>query len=169
MSVELTIRTARPYEYVAIGELTARAYAPVLADADDDPYLPELLDAAGRADGAELLVAVDQEEQILGTVTIGRPGSAYAEIARPDELEVRMLAVAPECARQGIGGDLMSVVHQIAEREGFSGLVLSVISTNTAAAKFYDRLGYRRVAERDWFPRGDMSIVLEVFTRQVNL
>jgi len=169
VSDELTIRAALPHEYPAIGELTARAYAPVLADADDDPYLPELLDAAARANGAELLVVVDHAEQILATVTIGRPGSAYAEIATPGELEVRMLAVAPDRARQGIGGDLMSVVHQIAEREGFSGLVLSVISTNTAAAKFYERLGYRHEAERDWFPRGDMSIVLEVFTRKVNL
>jgi ribosomal protein S18 acetylase RimI-like enzyme len=168
VSGELTIRAARPHEYTAIGELTARAYAPVLADADDDPYLPELLDAEARANGAELLAAVDREEQILGTVTIGRPGSAFAEIAKDDELEVRMLAVTPECARQGIGKDIMSVVHQIAEREGFSGLVLSVISTNTAAVKFYERLGYHHIAERDWFPRGDRSLVLEVFVRKVN-
>ncbi len=168
MRPRVTIRRPLPDEYAVVGELTARAYAPVLADADDDPYLPELLDAAARANGAELLVAVDHADHILGTVTIGRPGSAFAEIARDDELEVRMLAVAPEYARQGIGADLMSVVHEIAAREKFSGLALSVISTNTAAAKFYERLGYRHIAERDWFPRGDRSIVLEVFVRKVN-
>ncbi|MEO8329140.1 MAG: GNAT family N-acetyltransferase [Candidatus Nanopelagicales bacterium] len=166
MSVVLRIRAARADEYAAIGVLTADSYAQVLADGEDDPYRADLLDAQARAENAELLVALDGDK-LAGTVTIGRPGSSYAEVAHGDELEVRMLAVAPEYARQGVGGQLMARVHQIAEVEGFQALVLSVISSNKAALAFYDHLGYERQPTRDWLPRDDMELHLLVLTRQV--
>jgi ribosomal protein S18 acetylase RimI-like enzyme len=158
------IRAARPDEYVGVGELTADAYSQVLADGDDDPYRVVLLDAAGRARDAELLVAVDDEDTLLGTVTVGRPGTTLAEVGTPDEVEVRMLAVARSAARRGIGRTLMQYVNDVARREGFAGIVLSVISTNAGAADFYRELGYRRVPSRDWYPREDIELQVWSFT-----
>ncbi len=160
-----TLRLARPSEYTAIGELTLQSYAEVLIEGGDDPYRTELLDAAQRGEKAELWVAVDDDDVLLGTVTVGRPGTPYAEIAKPDEVEVRMLGVSPDHGRRGIGRLLMEHVHNLAAAEEFANVVLSVISTNTAAASFYLALGYQRCPERDWRPYGTDEIVLEVFSR----
>jgi ribosomal protein S18 acetylase RimI-like enzyme len=167
MSPGLTIRVARPAEYSVIGELTALAYADVLAEGEDDAYRSVLLDAAGRAGDAELLVAVDSDDALVGTVTVGRPGTPLAEIAYHNEVEVRMLAVAPGQERQGIGRSLMRHVHDVAATEGYAGLVLSVISTNTGAGNFYRSLGYLRSPDRDWKPVPDTDLLLEVFVHSV--
>lgn len=150
------IRVAAPSEYEQIGELTAAAYADVLTAGNDDPYRSVLLDAAGRARSGELVVAIDRRDAILGTVTVGRPGTAMAEIAHPYELEVRMLAVAPSYEGRGIGRALMQYVHDTAAAESLPKVVLSVIATNTRALDFYRSLGYARMPERDWLPRPDM-------------
>jgi ribosomal protein S18 acetylase RimI-like enzyme len=161
----LTIRQALEHEYAEIGKLTADAYTPVLTFGAADPYRPTLMDAAGRAAEAELWVAVDHRS-IAGTVTVCRPGGPYAEIAAPSELEVRMLAVSPDRQGQGIGSSLMAAVHETAATEAFESVVLSVISSNTGATAFYQRLGYVHDATRDWQPVP--SITLQVWRRQLD-
>ncbi len=157
MAIPLTIRRALSGEYEAIGQLTADAYAPVLTFGDTDPYLSTLQDAVGRAEKAELWAAVSTG-QLVGTVTVCRPGGPYAEIASPGELEVRMLAVAPTRQRSGVGQALMSAVHGTAVTEGFRWVVLSVIETNERARAFYASLGYERRPERDWHPLPDLTL-----------
>ncbi|MEV8409343.1 hypothetical protein AB0R12_27205, partial [Streptomyces niveus] len=71
-----TIRAAEPAEYAALGEITARAYLDdgLLDFGADDPYLERLRDVAGRAAGAEVLVAVDAGEgEGGGVVRRSRP------------------------------------------------------------------------------------------------
>lgn len=131
--------------------LTLDAYLPALKFGEDDPYRETLADAAGRAESAELLVAV-QDQHLVGTITLCRPGTPYAEIASPDELEVRMLAVAPTAQRSGVGAALMAHAHTTAAAEGLAAVVLSVVDTNEQAAAFYRSLGYQRVPARDWTP-----------------
>jgi ribosomal protein S18 acetylase RimI-like enzyme len=147
----LLVRRATPADYVAVAELTLAAYLPALKFGADDPYRDTLADSAGRAASAELLVA-EQDGNLVGTVTLCRPGTPYAEIAGPDELEVRMLAVAPAAQRSGIGATLMAHAHEAAAREGLDAVVLSVVDTNERAAAFYRSLGYRRDPARDWTP-----------------
>jgi ribosomal protein S18 acetylase RimI-like enzyme len=147
-----------------VGSLTVTAYAPVLRFGESDPYTESLADAAGRAAEGDLLVALVGDD-IVGTVTVGRPGTSYAEVAGDDELEVRMLAVAPTAQRLGIGRALMTEVLSMAEVEGVAAIVLSVIDTNTGAAAFYRSLGYQRLPERDWVPVPHVN--LEVWIRQV--
>jgi ribosomal protein S18 acetylase RimI-like enzyme len=157
---DLTIRAARPSEYALIGELTATAFADVLVDGNDDAYRPVLLDARRRARDAELLAAVSPEGDVVGTVTVGRPGAPFADVAHSDEIEVRMLAVADGYERRGVGRRLMQHVQDVARSEGFAGVALSVIATNTDAVAFYRRLGYVPVPERNWIPRADMPALL---------
>ena len=160
------IRDARPDEYALAGELTAVAYAPILAFGPDDPYLEELRDAASRAERAQLLV-YESAGEILGTVTVARPGTAYAEIACPYELEVRMLAVAPNAHGRGIGTQLMNVVHEMAIAEQLPTVALSVIATNAPALAFYEALGYRFEPERDWYPVPEMPMPLRVLVKDL--
>ena len=74
MSDQPTVRPARPDELDQVGRLTARAY---VADGLVDPagvYVAEPVDASRRARDTELLVAVDPDGTLLGTVTVGGRG-----------------------------------------------------------------------------------------------
>jgi ribosomal protein S18 acetylase RimI-like enzyme len=148
---DLLVRDARADEVEAVGRLTLQAYE----DADilgvDPRYREQLLDAAARADGSHLLVAVSGAA-LLGTVTFCPHGSSHAEIARADEAEFRMLAVDASASGQGVGRALVADCEQRARALGCTRMVLSVIDHNTKAAALYERLGYRRAPERDWEP-----------------
>jgi ribosomal protein S18 acetylase RimI-like enzyme len=158
------IRAARPEDHSRIVALTLAAYLPALRHGAEDPYRDTLADSAGRARDAELLVAV-LDHRVVGTITLCRPGTPYAEIASPDELEVRMLAVDPTVQRSGVGAALMAHAHATAATEGYAAVVLSVIDTNAPAAAFYRALEYERVPDRDWTPVP--HVLLQVSRRPV--
>ncbi|MGH3915998.1 MAG: GNAT family N-acetyltransferase, partial [Pseudonocardiaceae bacterium] len=124
MSDQPAVRPARPDELDQIGRLTVRAY---VADGLVDPtgaYAAELADASRRARDAELLVAVDLDGTLLGTVTVCTPGSPLSEVSRPGELEFRMLAVDPEVRGRGVGEVLVTAVLRQATEVDARGVVL---------------------------------------------
>jgi ribosomal protein S18 acetylase RimI-like enzyme len=146
--VPLEIRRATPPELAAVGELCVAAYAPFLAHAGD--YVNVLRDAARRAVGAELLVAVD--EGLLGTVTFVPDGGPMGEIAGPDETEFRMLAVSPAAQGRGVGTALLRRVVEASAERGRNGVVCSSQPSMRAAHRIYERVGFTRAPDRDWSP-----------------
>ncbi|HEV2782148.1 MAG TPA: GNAT family N-acetyltransferase [Actinophytocola sp.] len=151
---DLTIRLARPAELDAVGALTLRAYQAdgYFANGVKTDYAAELSDARTRADEGELLVAVDAEDRLLGTVTMARPGTRYAEVSRAGELEFRMLAVDPDARRRGVGLALVQAVLDRARELGLPRVVLSSHEKMTPVHGLYQRLGFSRLPERDWSP-----------------
>ena len=146
----MRIRLARPEDLSAVGEVTVAAYADfTLGPAD--PYVARLRDAASRAQQAELWLAED-DAALLGTVTVCPPGSVWREISRPGEGEFRMLAVAPQARGRGVGEALARFAIDRLAAQGAHAVVLSSLSTMHAAHRLYERLGFRRDAERDWSP-----------------
>ena len=87
---------------------------------------------------------------IVGTVTLGRPGTRFANMARAGGAEVRMLAVDEAARGQGIASLLMDACEGLARDEGFAALVLSTAPDMDAAHRLYRRRGYVRRPERDW-------------------
>jgi ribosomal protein S18 acetylase RimI-like enzyme len=145
----MEIRPATASEHAAVGELCVVAYEPFLHD--DHEYVATLRDAATRAAAAELLVAADGPA-LLGTVTFVPAGGPLGEIATGDEAEFRMLAVAPAAQGRGVGMALMRHVVAEARRHGKRGIVCSSLAEMRAAHRIYERLGFRRVPQRDWSP-----------------
>jgi GNAT superfamily N-acetyltransferase len=148
----LTVRPARPDELDQVGRLTLEAY---VADGYANPtgfYAAELADAARRARDAELLVAVNPNGTVLGTVTVCTPGSPLGELSQPGELEFRMLAVALGARRRGVGEALVTAVLQRATEIGAHRVVLSSAEQMCVAHRLYARLGFARLPERDWQP-----------------
>lgn len=158
---DVRVRVARPEEYAAVGELTARAYA---TDGHGSPaYAERLRDAAGRAAAGELLVAAESlgtapvvaagsGEQLLGTVALFPAGAEYAQLAGPGEMEIRMLAVDPTGRGRGLGVALAAACVRRAQDAGATGVRLSTEPSMTAAHRIYERLGFRRTPDRDWSP-----------------
>lgn len=155
----LTVRRARPDELDQVSRLTVEAY---VADGYANPagfYAAELADAARRARDAELLVAVDPDGTLLGTVTVCTPGSPMGELSRPGELEFRMLAVALDARRRGVGEALVIAVLQRATEIGAHQVVLSSAAEMRVAHRLYARLGFIRLPERDWQPVPGMTLL----------
>ncbi|MFD8406221.1 GNAT family N-acetyltransferase [Streptomyces anulatus] len=152
--MDLTIRAAEPGEYAVLGEIIAEAYlGESLLDGPQDPYLLKLRAVGQRAAEAEVLVALDAHEAVLGGVTYAAPGTPWRDIAGPDEAEFRMLAVAREGRGRGVGEALVrACVERARSTDGVRALVLSTQPAMLAAHRIYRRLGFLRTPERDWEP-----------------
>ena len=149
-SAGVVLRRALPEDHEAAGEVTVAAYAEfTLGPAD--PYVARLRDAAARDREAELWVA-ELDGDVVGTVTIALEGSPWREIGEAGEGEFRMLAVAPTAQRRGVGDALMRLVLDRFRDLGSHAVVLSSLAEMSAAHRVYERLGFRRLPERDWSP-----------------
>jgi ribosomal protein S18 acetylase RimI-like enzyme len=154
------IRLCRPEDLSAVGEVTVAAYADFTLG-PTDPYIARLRDAASRAQQAELWLAEDNGA-VLGTVTVCPPDSVWREISRPGEGEFRMLAVAPQARGRGVGEALARFAIDRLAAQGAHAVVLSSLSTMHAAHRLYERLGFRRDAERDWTPAPGVELLAYV-------
>ncbi|MEV6065523.1 GNAT family N-acetyltransferase [Nocardia sp. NPDC052001] len=145
----VTIRDVEPREYAAVGALTVDVYVGEGHVNPESPYVAELGDTATRAASAEILVAV-ADGDVVGSVTVARAGTEFADIAREGELEFRMLVVGKQGRGLGVGTALVRKVIDIARTEGWRAVVLTTMPTMLDARRLYDRLGFEHVPERDW-------------------
>jgi ribosomal protein S18 acetylase RimI-like enzyme len=152
----VTIRPARPAEHELVGELCVAAYR--AAGVAVASYEPTLRDVAGRAAGAEVLVAADGHEHLVGTVTFVL-GGPLREIGTPQEAEFRMLAVDPAAGGRGIGTRLVGACAERARAAGMTGLVCSSQPAMLAAHAVYRKLGFVRDPARDWSPVPGVELV----------
>jgi ribosomal protein S18 acetylase RimI-like enzyme len=144
---EVEIRRAGPDDADQVGTLTERVYR--RGGWADERYSKLLLDGRSRIEEATVFVAV-ADDVIVGTVTLGRPGTRFANVAQADEAEVRMLAVDEAARGRGIARLLMNACEGLARDEGFAAVVLSTEADMHAAHRLYQRRGYIRQPERDW-------------------
>jgi GNAT superfamily N-acetyltransferase len=153
--VGLTIRLALPAEYRAIGDLTVRAYLtvgdPLLGSPTYTGYEHELRDVAGRAKTCQVLVAIDRDGNILGTVTyVPGPGTPWSESEREGEAGFRALAVDPSARGRGVGRALAWACVERAVAAGRRGVAIYTRPAMTAAHQMYTSMGFVREQSRDW-------------------
>ena len=156
-----TVDPADPTELAAVGALTVQAYtADGYLGGAEDGYAEHLRAAADRAREADLAVAVDESAgTLLGTVTYCRAGTPWAEVSRPGEAEFRMLAVAPEARGRGVGAALAAWCVDRARADGCTGVVLSTLTVMHTAHRLYERMGFVRTPERDWWPMPEVRLI----------
>jgi GNAT superfamily N-acetyltransferase len=146
----MQIRPVQPAEYAALAALTADAYRAIDPDPDED-YYDELRDVAGRAGVADVLVAVAADGRLLGGVTyVGDPDSPLAEVDDPTAGSIRMLAVALDAQRGGVGEALTQACVDQARGEGKRTLLLHSATFMGGAHRLYTRLGFVRDERLDW-------------------
>ncbi|MFG2682865.1 GNAT family N-acetyltransferase [Streptomyces sp. NPDC048392] len=160
--MDFEIRRARAEEYDTLGQITAQAYLRdgLLDFGESDAYLDELRDVAKRAKAAEVLVAA-AGCRVLGGVTFVPSGGPMADIARPGEAEIRMLAVARDARGRGAGEALVrACVDRARTVDGCGGVVLSTQRTMRTAHRLYERLGFARTPDRDWNPLPELDDII---------
>lgn len=144
------IREARPDEFERIGELAVAAYLQLESSEAVDLYIDEIRDTAARAALVPVLVAVDTDGAILGTVTyIPGPGP-LAESERDDEAGFRVLAVDPAAQGRGVGRALAEACVARARTAGRAGVAILTRPSMRAAHRLYESMGFVRDRADDW-------------------
>ena len=161
----LTVRPIAPGEHEAVAALTVAVYADVLQETLTDDYRLILTDVGRRADDAVVLVAVDGGGRLCGSVTyVPDPRSEYAEFSGDDEAGIRMLVVAPDAQRRGVGSALVNACIGRARAARRVRISLHTTPTMISAQRLYERLGFVRAPERDWVPEPGVQLLGYVLT-----
>jgi ribosomal protein S18 acetylase RimI-like enzyme len=143
------IRPARPTEYESVGEICVLAYG-ALEGETDLGYIDELRNVAGRAVLVDVLVAVEPDGALLGTVTYVPGPGPLAESEREDEAGFRMLAVAPWAQGRGVGRALVEACIERARADGKAGVAIYTRPSMRMAQRLYESLGFERDKADDW-------------------
>ena len=162
MHPQIIIRPAAPADFDAIARITRDAYlAAGYFESADHPYMRQIQDVARRAASATIWVA-ERAGSVVGSVTLAVAGEPYADIARSDELEFRMLVVDPAVQRSGAG---KAMVHAILDHArslpGIDAVALTTGLTWESAHGLYLKTGFQRAPERDWIvPGTDIKLLV---------
>jgi ribosomal protein S18 acetylase RimI-like enzyme len=145
----ITVRPARRDEYDRVGAVTIDAYRALAVNHLWGGYEERILDTEGRAQGAEILVAVADGDAIVGSVTYVADESAdWGEWIRPGEAQFRLLAVDPAARGLGAGAALVAAcVDRAAATE--QTIVIHTTPWMETAQRIYQRFGFLRRPDRD--------------------
>ena len=148
------IREVRPQEYAEAGGVVADAYREFIRPtdgADWDEYLGELADVAGRVGRTVVLVAVDADGKILGSVTIEEEGVIGDDDAslEPGVSHIRMLGVSPSARGRGVGRALMDACIERARERGKRFVTLRTTDRMLVAQRMYASMGFELDPEHD--------------------
>lgn len=162
------IRLVRPNELDDVARLTIEAYT---NDYDlSAGYRQSLGDVHERARADEVWVAEDTATgAILGTVWTPRPGSRLSDVARDDELDFRLLAVAPDARGRGIGAALTRHVVGLGRIRGVKRIVMNSGGSMLAAHRLYARLGFVRLPEREGRIEVEPGFFVDIFAFGLDL
>ena len=146
----LSVDAAGPDDFVAIADLTVGVY--LGEGLASEAYATQLADVAGRAGRSELLVVRDAAGRVVGSVALVLEGD-FGEITESDdEASFRMLVVDPTVRGRGVGELLVRTCLDRARTADKRRMVLSTDPRMAPAHRLYERLGFRRLPERDWSP-----------------
>ena len=133
---------------------------PVFASLDKElfPYSPwsasqykEEFSAPTR----HFVVALDNEQNIIGYAGVFAPGAA--------EADVLTVGVVPNYRGQGIARQLMALLTNWAHNQGSTAMMLEVKVDNAEAIGLYESLGYSKLNTRkDYFGPGVDALVMRL-------
>jgi ribosomal-protein-alanine N-acetyltransferase len=93
------------------------------------------------------VVAVDQEQTIIGYAGVFAPGAAEADILT--------VGVVPEHRGKGIAKELMALITHWANAQESTAMMLEVKTDNLEALGLYESLGYSKLnVRKDYFGAG---------------
>ncbi len=149
------IGEALPSHLPLIGELTLRAYEPVLPNLYAGGYAEELSDMTARSEQATLLVALFGGFVVGGVTYIEDESSALYEFDEPGA-SFRHLAVDPSAQGLGAGRALVGECVRRAIDRGAGQILIHSSEAMVSAVAIYERFGFERDPSLDerW---GDVS------------
>jgi GNAT superfamily N-acetyltransferase len=131
----IVIRPAEPADFAAVADLLNSAYAGIGIDLGETA-------ATIRERSKEALTSVlEIGGDIAGTLTIALAGSYYGRMARPGQMEVSRVAVAPRYQGNGLAMVMLESVAGACYDQGITAFVGASLDTMTAAHRVYESAG----------------------------
>ncbi len=147
----LTVRPAEAADKEAILAVIAAAnteYRPLISAEIYEEYFRSLRELITSRPDVRIAVA-EQGQQIVGAVALIADGD-NAAVEHPDRwASVRALAVDPAARRRGIGQRLVGWCIGEARQHEAPALCLHSAIFQITAHRLYERLGFKRIPERD--------------------
>lgn len=137
-----------------VAQAAAVAVSAFLADGPLSHDQRLLAEAVEAGEVAGVYVAVADDGEIVGTACLFESTSEHAHVAEVGERELRLLGVPPEQRGNSIGEVLLRGCAWHAAAGGATALVLSAQESRAAARRLYERLGFERLASREWHRDG---------------
>ena len=148
----IVVRPVRPEECAEAGRQTRAGFAAIFGEGDVE-YLDTVADVAGRCDRTTVLVAVDEDGLILGSITVELTTKLDpAQEMAPGEAHLRMLGVAPAAQGRGAGRALLEGAATLARAAGKSRLTLGTLPEMAAARRLYEAMGFEGGAPEEHAP-----------------
>lgn len=157
----MILRDALPEDAEALAELGRASFVATFAHLYDPADLSAFLGAvySVRVVAEEIAdptlfhqLAVDEASgALIGFVKLKHPGGypGHSDAANP--ITLGQLYTAPGRTGEGIGAALMDWALALARARGADAVQLSVWSENTRAQKFYQRYGFAKIADIDFW------------------
>ena len=162
----ISIRNANENEFKDAGQLVAEVYSQLegFPKPDDHPDYYSSLYNIGTfttKPETELLVAVQNEKEILGAVVyfgeMEHYGSGGIATRQQHAAGIRLLAVHPEARGLGLGKLLTEVCIEKAKDKQLQEVILHSTSAMQTAWGRYERMGFKRSEDLD-FLQGEMTV-----------
>ena len=122
-------------------------------------YVADMMDVRGRLNEAQLIVA-ELDGQLAGTVTLYLVVGHSSQGGWPGGWAgIRLLAVHPAYRRRGIGRALMEECIRRCRHRGIATIGLHTTEMMNVARRMYERMGFVRVPEFDFYPRPSVVVM----------
>ncbi len=158
-NTQVTIREAKPKEHQPLGQLMVKVYSNLAGfpGIDEMPSYYEMLANVGtltERPGTHLLIAVDEEETLLGGVVYFSDMESYGSRSSVTEAEnasgIRLLAVDPLATGKGVGRALTQACIYRAKEHGHAEVLLHSTELMKVAWGLYERMGFESAPEYDF-------------------
>ena len=97
------------------------------------------------------LAEADDGSRLLGYVKLRAPSSYVGSSDAANPIALGQLYTQPDLTGQGIGAALMDWAMEEARTRGHDAIQLSVWSENFGAQRFYQRYGFAKIADIDFW------------------
>ncbi len=165
---DLILRDAREGDRGAIRDITLAAYeqyASMMLPEHWREYRQNILETLAAVTPDNLIVA-EQDGAVVGSIIFYPQGESPDESSSPSgstgerrPTELRLLAVPPSERGRGIGRALMDESVRRARELGAPLIEIYTTELMQVGKRMYEKMGFRRVPERDWHPAPDFVVM----------
>ena len=158
--VEITI--AKPEEFEEAAKVMLEAYteySSVLSPQDWEGYASRIIDVPSRASESDLIIA-KKVNVIVGAVTFFTIlENRTLMMWPPDWAGIRLVAVAPQNRREGLGKMLVAECIKRSREQGAVAVGLHSNKFMEAGVKMYENIGFVRAEEFDIKPNPKFTVM----------
>lgn len=158
----LILREARPDDFDNVSRLMRDAYQQYENFFPTEAwkfYVEDMMDVRRRLNESQLIVA-ELDGQIAGAVTLYLDaGHSSREVWPRGWAGIRLLAVHPAYRGRGTGRALMEECIRRCRDQGIVTIGLHTTEMMDVARRMYEKMGFVRVPEYDFYPRPGMVVM----------